>query len=147
MTAQATRPERKRKVNVSKALVDVVERGLTLQEAGNNQNVTKQAIHYAIKDLIPPPEVATYAKNRVGLIQTAQMKSLIAYNSLDEEETKEMIKRRGMVDFGIMYDKERLETGQSTGNIAVLVDHIESLQRNVGVSLGVSTKDNDKEVV
>jgi hypothetical protein len=57
------------------------------------------------------------------------LKQIEAFLCLDEAEQKEMIKKRGLVDFGIAYDKYRLETGQSTSNLATLTGDIEALRQ------------------
>ena len=45
---------------------------------------------------------------------------LEVYLALSPAEQKSLIMKRGMVDFGILYDKMRLETGQSTSNVAYM---------------------------
>ena len=50
---------------------------------------------------------------------------------LTDAEQKEVVKRRGMVDYGILYDKERLERGQSTHNLANIHADIEAIRGNI----------------
>jgi hypothetical protein len=125
MTAQAIKTQRKRKIDVSRAITDVVERNLTYEEAGKLQGTSKQAIHYAIKDLLPPKEIATFKDKRADILAYTQYKDLAIYLALDPDERKSLILKRGLVDLGISYDKERIERGHSSeGKPLVIINRI-----------------------
>ena len=113
MTAQSNKKPRNR-VDKAKALTDIVERKLTFSEAASNQGVTRQAIHSAIKDLIPPKDISTFKDRRADILAYSQYKDLATYLNLDKAERKSLIMKRGLVDMGISYDKERLERGGNT---------------------------------
>jgi hypothetical protein len=50
-------------------------------------------------------------------------------NSVTDDDIKGMPVGQRIMSYGILYDKERLETGKSSVNIAQLVAHVEDLQR------------------
>lgn len=60
----------------------------------------------------------TYIDNRPIYFQSMQFKLL---NSITDQKLKDLSPRDAVVAAGILYDKERLETGQSTSNQAVRV--------------------------
>lgn len=110
-------------VDVNQAIALKTDHGLSLSQIGKIQGVSKQAIHQAIQALIPPKElIEPFQANLGDIISYAQFKALTAYLSLDSAEQKKMIMRRGMVDFGICYDKLRLHNDQSTSNVEVHAD-------------------------
>jgi len=58
-----------------------------------------------------------YEKNRTATLQFLQSKIL---NSIDEYDLNEASLYHKVIATGILYDKERLESGKSTANISVL---------------------------
>jgi len=106
-------------VDISSALDLKLNHNLSYKQIGQIQGVSAQAIHQRIKDLLPTDSTELYKKHRSDIIANTQLKVIEAFNSLDEDETKDLVKRRGMVDFGILYDKERIERGLSTANIDI----------------------------
>ena len=77
------------------------------------QNASNQMTRY-IKDL---EGLEDYKTNRADIIADKQ-RELIQY--IDTAAIKEMSPKDRVVSFGILYDKERLERGQSTHNVANL---------------------------
>ena len=69
--------------------------------------------------------VESYKKHRAELLAGVQAKYLSLVN---DEAIKGMIERRGMVDFGIMYDKERLERGQSSVNMSLVLQDVAAIR-------------------
>lgn len=102
-------------VDKSKALALRLNNKLTYQQIADIQGVTKQAIHTAISELMPKEETKTYLENRADILANVQIKQLEAFNSLTPDEQKELIKRRGLVDYGIVYDKEVIARGGTLG--------------------------------
>ena len=105
--------------DVSKALEMRLNHNLSYAKIGQLNNVSAQAIHHHIKPLLPTPEVDYYKRHRADILAKVQLKAINTYLTLDDEAHKSLIERRGLVDFGISYDKERLERGQSTANLAI----------------------------
>ena len=116
-------------VDVNQAIDLKTNHGLSLSQIGKIQGVTKQAIHQAIKAILPEKEpIEQFKANLPDIISYAQLKAITAYITLDEAEQKDMMKRRGMVDFGILYDKNALETGRATQNVHVITEDIAALK-------------------
>ena len=93
---------------------------LSLDQIAKLQGVSRQSVKTALDQMTPPQElIESYQKNLSGIIKYAEIKQLGAYHALTPAEQKDMILRRGMVDFGILYDKHRLEDGKSTEIIDV----------------------------
>jgi transcriptional regulator with XRE-family HTH domain len=99
-------------VDCQEALRLRTENGLTYPEIAAIMNVSKQAVHQQVSKLIPTDDyIEPFKKNRANILAHAQAKALEAFLSLDLDEQKQMVKRRGLVDMGISYDKERTELG------------------------------------
>lgn len=108
------------KVDRKEALRLRTKNNLTYTEIAKLQGVTKQSICQALKPLLPDSAlIAPFKKNYSDIIKHAEFKQLASYFSLSAAEQRDMILRRGMVDFGILYDKGRLQDGKSTSNIDV----------------------------
>jgi hypothetical protein len=58
----------------------------------------------------------------------AKNRAVEIYLTLTPDEQKQLLMRRGLVDFGILYDKCRLEQNLSTANIATVSTDIEELR-------------------
>ena len=56
------------------------------------------------------------------------MKQIESYLSMTDLEQKEAIKRRGLVDMGIAYDKERIERGQNPEGIQITINTIQQIK-------------------
>lgn len=130
MTAQTTKPKRTRKpkIDVSKALTLRVENQLSYAEIGKVLDCAPQTVLNNLKDLLPGPEIEEYRAKRSDIIAKAELDQLQIYFKMDEEERKSLINRRGFVDFGILYDKGRLEDGKSSGNYSILIDQIRQIK-------------------
>ncbi len=103
-------------VDVNQALDLKYNHHLSYKAIAAIQGVTPQAIHQKIKDLLPIPETQVYQDHRADILSNLQLKLL--YN-LDDEKIKAMGGRDIVVSAGILYDKERLERGQSTQNVEI----------------------------
>jgi hypothetical protein len=109
-------------VDVNQALDLKLNHNLSLSQIGKIQGVSKQAIHQAIQKLIPEKEyIEPFKANRADILAHVQAKALTTYLSLDEAEQKQILMKRGLVDLGIAYDKERIETGHNDANIKPLI--------------------------
>ena len=122
-----------RKVDKSKALKMRLENGNTYQEIADCMGTSKQAIQSAIHKLMPvKQEVETFKNHRADILANVQLKMLESYNALSDSDKSEMVRKRGLVDMGIAFDKERLTRGLSSDNIAVTVQAIQQLQELTG---------------
>ena len=112
---QITKPNKKTKVDKSKALNMRLNNKLSYKAIAKIQGVTPQAIHTAIKHLLPTEAVKSYQDNRADILSSYQIKLL---QQLDEDRLKKMPAGSAVLAACQLYDKERLERNQSTANIA-----------------------------
>lgn len=70
-----------------------------------------------------------YKKKRADIMAGIQEKILAKVNVDDIKITTAKEMQAALTSWGILYDKERTETGQSNVNVAQLVAHVEDLQR------------------
>ena len=107
------------RVDVSQALKQRILKKLTYQEIAELQGVSKQAIHQALKPILSlssdPQALEAYRENKADLLDMAQLKFLS--HSVDPDQIKKLSSRDAIVSYGILFDKARLERGQSTDNI------------------------------
>ncbi len=94
----------------------VVIQGMSLSQAADHLQCSKQSISKRLQRLnIQPNGLQQYKKNRADLLAYYQLQLL---NALTPADIKKMNPVQRITCFGILYDKERLERGQSTENIA-----------------------------
>lgn len=103
------------------------KKGLTYSQIGKQVGCSKsnviQRLHY---HGLADNSIRHFIDNRGDVFAWIQSRLLF---SLTDADIKKMQARDRIVSAGILYDKERLERGQSTGNISVIIGHIEMLQR------------------
>lgn len=95
--------------------VALFTRGASYAEIGSVMGVSKQAIHHRIRGIVPDvARVSAARQYRADML--AEVTSDIL-SSIDEKAIKSAgLKDRAMT-YGILYDKERLERGESTQNV------------------------------
>ena len=112
----------KRKININKAIQQKVEKGMSYQEIADNQGVSKPAIWYAIKDLIPSEQdmkdIQLYRSIEADLF--AGLRSRILYKLNDETLERMLSKHAGaaVMLLNSAFNNERLLRGESTSNVA-----------------------------
>ena len=112
-------------VDVSKALDLKYNHNLSYEEIAAIQGVSKQAIHNRLKNLLPIPETKTFMENRGDILASFQAKMLA---NLDDEKINKMAGDRLVWSAAVLYDKERLERGMSTANLASVHADIAALR-------------------
>jgi len=75
-------------------------------------------------------DVELYKKHRADILAGLQADNVETYYTLSKEDKKKMLMSRGLVDFGIAYDKERLERDLSTANVVNVIADIEALRES-----------------
>lgn len=118
-----TLPERT--VDTIKAL-EYRLKGLTYKQIGTllcpEQPFCPQSIHQQLSRfdafLKDADSLPTFQSNRADLINAVEFKLLASLT--DDQAIEKMSYRDRAVSYGIIVDKRRLETGQSTSNISVL---------------------------
>lgn len=110
-------------VDKSSALNLRLNKQLSYADIAAIQHVSPQAIHKALKPLMPGPEVRTFQDHRADILSGLQIKLL---NQIDPQRLKKISVRDAVVSAAVLYDKERLERGQSTSNhaISILIERI-----------------------
>lgn len=131
-----------KKVDVASALSLRVDNQLSYGKIAAIQGVSKQAIHQALQDLLPTEETKIYRANRADIISNLQAKII---KSIDDEDIKKAPFGSRILAYAQLYDKERLERGQSTTNISALIGSIEALQRARSGAAPQQADDNNYE--
>lgn len=91
-------------------------------------NTSPQHVHQTLARYgIDANRLEEWKKHRADIIAG---KAEAILTSIDAADIKAMPVGQRLMGFGILYDKERLERGQSTVNLAQLVAHVEDLQRS-----------------
>ena len=70
-------------------------------------------------------DVDRYKEDRANLFRSLQLRLL---GSITEEEIGKTPLSAKVIATGILYDKERLEGGQSTQNVAILIDAVQAIR-------------------
>ena len=84
--------------------------------------------------------VAWYRDNRLDVLRKAQLDNLALQEAIRQSVTEEELKNWTPdqkarwyqvlgTDYGIKFDKERLEAGESTENVSVIVSYIKELKK------------------
>ena len=105
-------------VDVNQAVDLKYNRHLSYKQIAAIQGVSPQAVHQRIKDLLPIPETRVYQDHRADILANLQLKLL---SHLDEARLRKASAYQLVGSAGLLYDKERLERGQSTANHAVSI--------------------------
>lgn len=110
-------------------LVAYAEQGLSLRKIGKLTGISPQAVSQHFQRAgYTPKRLRHYKQHRADIFAYYQT---ILLNSLTESEIKRIPPAQRIVCLGILYDKERLERGQSTSNTAVLSTVIARLEEHL----------------
>ena len=112
-------------VDKSSALNLKLNKNLSYGQIAAIQGVSPQAVHKALKSLMPGPECKTFQDNRADILSGLQIKLL---SQVDNARLKKISVRDAVVSAAVLYDKERLERGLSTGNFAHITADLESIR-------------------
>jgi len=105
--------------------VELRRGGATYREIAAIQGVSPQAINKQIKDLLPNADTDTYKKHRADILARLQVRLL---GAIDDESIKKMPAASAVLAACQLYDKERLERGQSTSNMMSVHADLEALR-------------------
>lgn len=121
-----------------KSLVDA---GLNYRRVSDITGVSPAYIVKIVREFESNREfVEWYKRNRTAILQKAQMDNLALQEAIRDSVTEEELRKwtpdqRARwyqvlgTDYGIKYDKERLERGESTENVSIIVGAIMELKR------------------
>jgi len=112
-------------IDVKKAL-ELRQQGVTYTDIGKVFNVSKQAVEQALRPYKGKfRQLEQYKVNRADILAEIQLEIL---KSLDCDSIKKASAYQRIGMYGILYDKERLERGESTENVSVIVGAIQELR-------------------
>jgi len=121
---------------------ELLRKGLSHGQIATLLNVSRPAITFMIKRHgIDPKETDVFKKDRADLLASKQR---LLINNLTISSVKKCSARDTAVSFGILYDKERLERGQSTANIDI---HVSDAQRVVLDKVGTGLLEQEIEIL
>jgi len=132
MAAQASKPEIKprkprkdKKVNTQQAIKLKTENGLSYQQIAKIQGSTPAAVHRDISHLLPTESTEVFKSKRADILARLQERIL---TTIDDKDIQKAPLGSRVLAVAQMYDKERLERGQSTSNIASIHADIAALK-------------------
>lgn len=128
------------KVDIKQA-IQLKNLGATYQEIAATQGVSKQAIHKAIKTLLPTQDTETFKEKRADILSNMQLRLL---QSIDHADIKKAPMGSRVLAACQLYDKERTERGLVNSTSAVIHADIEAL-RNTNVPTYDDVIDLDDE--
>ncbi len=97
-------------------IIELRNKQLTYEEIGQIVGCTRQNIAQRLQPVMQDVEgLPAWKENRADVLAVYQHKLL---NSLTSEELQKASPYQKVGMFGILYDKERLERGQSTANVS-----------------------------
>jgi hypothetical protein len=125
MTAQSIDRPRKPGRTKIKQVTAMKIAGMTERDIAAATNISKTSVHTIIN--------REFSKDDLDQFKTTEADSLKAFrlqyiSLIDQDDIKKMIERRGMVDYGIAYDKEMNARGLGDSNkqpmVIILRDRI-----------------------
>lgn len=112
------------KVDIKQA-IQLKTLGATYQEIAATQGVSKQAIHKAIKNLLPTQDTEIFKEKRADILSNMQLRLL---QSIDHADIKKAPMGSRVLAACQLYDKERTERGLTNSISAVIHSDIEALR-------------------
>ncbi len=109
----------------TETLITLKKTGKSYREIAEIVGGNKDVIHRQIRHLLPTETTEEFKKNRADILAQLQCKIL---SSIDDADIKKAPFGSRILAMAQIYDKERLERGQSTDNVGVLVAGIKDLQ-------------------
>ena len=93
------------------------ERGLSYSEIAKLANCSKQNVHERLQNIkYSPSSNDNFRKHRGDVLSFIQSRLL---NTLDDSALQEMSPYQRIIAMGILFDKERLERGESSSNVSI----------------------------
>ena len=135
------------RVDVSQAVNLKYNHHLSYKEVGKILGVTPQAVHNRIKHLLPTPDTKYYQDHRADILSHIQLQLL---GELDADRLKKAPAGSLVLAACQLYDKERLERGQSTANadmrvLSTTLQELEAQERELKRSLGDLSVTGDRD--
>jgi len=110
-------PDKAKKFIPTATLFEYRKKHLTYNEIGKIHGLTKQTVHQRLQDAgLADYSIQHYVSNRADILAWLQHRLLF---SLTDEDLKKMAPDRRIWSMAVLFDKERLERGQSTENLNI----------------------------
>lgn len=109
----------------TQSLIALKQAGKSYRDIQAITGIKKDAVRRKIKDLLPTEETTQYKNLRADILAEMQRKLLM---QCDDARLKKMPAASAILAACQLYDKERLERGQSTENIAQLTAAVASIK-------------------
>ena len=127
---------RTQEFNTAKAL-ELRFKGLTYEAIGAalcpDNPYTRQTVQEHVSRFLQlldnPHALSAYEENRGKILSSLEFELLRSL--ADEEAIQKASLRDRTIAFGTIFDKRRLESGQSTSNLGVLTRHIQAVDGNL----------------
>lgn len=106
-------------------LIYYADKGLSHVEIAALHNITRQAVQARLsKAGYTPQRLKAYKDSRADMLAFYQS---LLLNSIAPADIKKAPLQARVMAYGILYDKERLERGQSTSNIAAITSIVQAV--------------------
>jgi hypothetical protein len=128
MQQQAIKVRKPRKGSKAEAILTLATTTPANQiQIAESVNCSKQAVNQTLERYgIDYNHAENYKKRRAEIFAGLQARIL---ESIDATDIKDASVLQRVTAAGILYDKERLETGKTTANIGTLIARIQDIQR------------------
>lgn len=102
-----------------KKAIEMRLKGISLADIGKYFGISRQAVHVHLKPYVDSEDInlEIWKEKRADILAGKQATAL---SLLTEDDIKKASAKDKSLIFAILYDKERLERGQSTSNVSVL---------------------------
>ena len=107
-----------------KILRQRIDKGMTLQEIADNNGITKQSVCSLLQRIKNKDVIKAYTDKRSDIYALIESDIL---ESIDADDIKKASLLQRITSAGILKTHERLERGQSTSNVSVHSQLIESI--------------------
>lgn len=110
------------------SIIELAEKNLSYSEIGKILGCSKEAICQRLKRHgYTPTRLKEFKKGRADTFALMQNRIV---QSINEADIKKASLLQRVTALAVLYDKERLETGQSTSNISIFEHIVEESHRN-----------------
>ena len=110
-------PRDSRQIIPIESIIEYRKKGLSYSEIAAIVGCSKQNVHTRLQTIsYNPLDNDNFIKNRAEVFAFIQSRFL---NSLDEQAIQDMSPYQRIIAMGILFDKERLERGESSSNVSI----------------------------
>jgi IS30 family transposase len=145
-TCQSTISTRKRKSKITpeirQKVIELSEKNLTTREVETLTTVDHSTVAKILQRYgLEKQNIDDYIAQRPQILAGLQTKIL---QSIDEDDLKTASLLQRVTAYGVLYDKERLETGKSTQNVQGIYHIVSEIERSERKQKGVLRSERKK---